>query len=59
MAQIAAPTGVAMLPLIVGALEDKSSEEPIDVVETPVAEEVEVVDAEVVDVAEDAVETKA
>jgi hypothetical protein len=48
-----------MLPLIVGALEDKSSEEPIDVVETPVAEEVEVVDAEVVDVAEDAVETKA
>jgi len=59
MAQIAAPTGVAMLPLIVGALEDKSSEEPIDVVETPLAEEVEVVDAEVVDVAEDAVETKA
>jgi len=59
MAQIAAPTGVAMLPLIVGAFEDKSSEEPIDVVETPVAEEVEVVDAEVVDVAEDAVETKA
>jgi HemY protein len=59
MAQIAAPTGVAMLPLIVGALEDKSSEEPIDVVETQVAEEVEVVDAEVVDVAEDAVETKA
>ena len=56
MAQIAAPTGVAMLPLIVGALEDNSSAETD---ETPLAEEVEVVEAEVVEVAEDAVETKA
>ena len=56
MAQIAAPTGVAMLPLIVGALEDNSSAETD---ETPLAEEVEFVEAEVVEVAEDAVETKA
>lgn len=56
MAQIAAPTGVAMLPLIVGALEDNSSAETA---KTPLTEEVEVVEAEVVEVAEDAVETKA
>ena len=59
MAQIAAPTRVAMLPLIVGALEDKSSEEPIDVVETPLADEAGVVDADVVAVPQDAVPTKA
>ena len=50
-ADIAAPTGVAMLPLIVGAIEDKSCDD----VEEIVAEEAEiVVEAEVV---EDAVET--
>ncbi|MEP5155150.1 heme biosynthesis HemY N-terminal domain-containing protein [Planktotalea sp.] len=50
-ADIAAPTGVAMLPLIVGTIEDKSGDDA----EKIVAEEAEiVVEAEVV---EDAVET--
>lgn len=44
-AQIAEPTGVAMLPLIVGALEDRSSDEAEDIID---AEEPEVMDAEVV-----------
>ncbi len=47
-AQIAEPTGVAMLPLIVGALEDHS-DEPEEVVVEDVAEEADVVEAEVVD----------
>lgn len=47
-AVIAAPTGVAMLPLIVGALEDKSSEDIVDVEDSIEVEDVEVVDAEVV-----------
>ncbi len=60
--EIAIPTGVAMLPLIVGALEDHSGEDPVDaevedVVETE--EAVEVVDAEVVTEDADAEPTKA
>ena len=47
-AEIAEPTGMAMLPLIVGALEDKSEEiaEPVD--EESDVDQVEIVDAEVV-----------
>lgn len=44
-ADIAAPTGVAMLPLIVGAIEDQSAAED----EVEIAEELDVVDAEVVE----------
>jgi HemY protein len=56
--EIAAPTGMAMLPLIVGALEDKSSEAMADAepAEDVVDDVVEIVDAEVV-VEEDASDT--
>jgi HemY protein len=54
--EIASPTGVAMLPLIVGAIEDKSDDLVEDVVEVVASEEVEVVDAELV---EDTEKTKA
>ena len=50
-AEIAEPTGMAMLPLIVGALEDKS-EEVIEEAETE-SDIVDVVDAEVVSEGED------
>lgn len=46
---IAAPTGVAMLPLIVGAIEDKSADEVEDIV----AEEADVVEAEIVEEADE------
>ena len=47
-AQIATPTGMAMLPLIVGALEDKSDEVVSDVESIDETDTVEVVDAEIV-----------
>ncbi len=48
--EIAAPTGVAMLPLIVGAIEDHSEEVEVeDAVEGVEAEVAEVVDAEIVE----------
>lgn len=48
-AEIAAPTGVAMLPLIVGALEDHSAEEAEEVSEETPVDDAEVVEAEVID----------
>ncbi|WP_417605289.1 heme biosynthesis protein HemY [Primorskyibacter flagellatus] len=50
--QMAAPTGVGMLPLIVGALDDKTEEPPeADVIETPAEpEEAEIVEPESVGV---------
>jgi HemY protein len=60
-AQIATPTGVAMLPLIVGALEDRASdvEEATEVVAEDVLEELVVVDAEVVEVEDEPTEPRA
>lgn len=46
--EIATPTGVAMLPLIVGALEDHSGEDAVVLEDIDETDEVEVVDAEVV-----------
>ena len=48
VSEAVAPTGVAMLPLIVGALEDHSRVDVVDLEDIVEREEVEVVDAEVV-----------
>ena len=48
VSEAVAPTGVAMLPLIVGALEDHSRVDVVDLEDIVDPEEVEVVDAEVV-----------